>query len=191
VNILRFPDLSHYEPDVQFHAMIAGGVPAFITKATQGSSNTDPTYAHFSARGRSVGLIAGAYSYLAPGDPVPQIDHFLSVAGLQAGDLPPIIDAEATGLSKGQTFAALQQFESRGFRPILYCSLSFFKDVLGAPTDWPLWLAAYRPYLPPLPEGVTLFAWQHTDHGVCPGVAQPCDMNYFYGDLSALKRFCL
>jgi GH25 family lysozyme M1 (1,4-beta-N-acetylmuramidase) len=189
--MIRFPDLSHYTQGVDFHAMKAGGVPCFITKASQGASNTDPTYADFHARGRSVGLIVGAYTFINPGDEQGTVDHFLATAKLQSGDLQPIVDAEAAGLSRAQTVQAMRALEARKYHPILYCSISFFTDVLAAPDNWPVWVAAYRAHEPQLPSGVTRFAWQYSDHGVCPGVANPCDMNQFDGDIGALKAFCI
>ena len=188
----QFPDLSHYEPDVQFHEIAAGGAPLVITKATQGTGYVDPTYKDFAARIRSVGMILGAYVFLDVGPEAPQIAHFLSVAHLQAGDLQPVVDAEAQGLGKAETFAALRDLEGRGYRPILYASLSFFHDALGSPCDWWLWLAAYRDNLPTLPNGVKLFAWQHTDHATFPGVAHPCDASYLYVPVPTLAAtFCI
>lgn len=190
----HFPDISHYtDPsDVDFHAVAAGGVPLVITKATEGNAYVDPTYAAFAQRIRSVPLILGAYCFLDVAPESPQISHFISVAHLRKGDLQPVIDAEAAGLGKMETFAAMADLEGRGYAPLLYCSLSFYNDVLGSPTRWWLWLAAYRATLPALPAGVRLFAWQHSSEGHCPGVARPCDMSYLYvpvADLAA--KFCI
>ena len=190
----HFPDISHFvDPSsVDFHAVAAGGVPLVICKSSQGSHYTDPTYAGFASRIRSVPLILGAYCFLDVAPEGPQVAHFMNVAHLQKGDLQPVIDAEAAGLSKAETFAAMADLEGRGYRPILYCNLSFFADVLGSPTKWWLWLAAYRATLPTLPAGVKLWAWQHNDAGICPGVARPCDMSYLYvpvADLAA--KFCI
>ena len=189
----HFADVSHYEPDIDFHAYAAGGCPLIITKATEGSTYTDPTYAGFAARARSVpGLIFGSYVFIDAGDPGPQISHYLSAAHLKPGDLQPCVDAEAAGLTKNETLDALRQLEASGYRPLLYCSLSFYVDVLGSPTQWWLWLAAYRDTLPKLPAGTKLFAWQHVDNGICPGVAHPCDMSYLYVPVADLKtKFCI
>ena len=187
----HFPDLSHYEPVESFHALAAANVPLVITKATEGNY-TDPTWADYSARIRSVPMILGGYVFQDVGDVDPQIGHFLSAAHLQTGDLQPVLDAEALGLTQAATFAALRDFESRGFAPILYCSLSFFTDVLGSPSAWWLWLAAYRATLPALPRGVKLFAWQRTDHAIFPGISKPCDGNYLYVPVADLKtKFCI
>ena len=188
----HFPDISHYsDGGIDFHAVANGGVPLVITKASQGSHYTDPTYAGFAQRIRSVPLILGAYCYLNVAPEGPQVAHFIDVAHLQKGDLQPVIDAEEAGLGKDETFAAMEDLEGRGYRPILYCNSDFFVNTLNSPTKWPLWLAAYRATLPSLAPGVRLFAWQHTDHGICPGVAKPCDMSYLYVSLENLKDYLI
>ncbi len=179
---LVIPDLSHYEPDVDFHAVKAGGCPAVITKCSQGTTGVDPTYHDFAARIRSVGLPLGAYHYLLPDDVPGQMDHFLATAALTSGDIRPIIDAEAPGLDGAETREALSILAAKGKRPILYASWAFWRDTLGAPTDHALWLAAYRASVPPTP-GATVFAWQFTDRGRCPGVGRPCDCSYLMGRL--------
>ena len=190
----HFPDLSHYEPDVSFHDLATvGACPLVITKCSEGRTYVDPTYAGFAQRVRTVpGLIFGSYVFLDAGDPSPQVAHYLSAAHLQPGDLQPVVDAEAAGLTQQQTFDALHQLEASGYRPILYASLSFFNDVLGSPNRWWLWLAAYRDTLPALPAGVKLFAWQHADNSVFPGVAKPVDGNYLYVPVADLReKFCI
>ena len=190
----HFVDISHYEADVDFHTLAgAGACPLVITKCSEGSSYTDPTFADFAKRVRTVpGLIFGSYVFLDAGDPSPQVAHYLSTAHLQPGDLQPVVDAEAAGLTRQQTFDALHQLETRGYRPILYCSCDYFANTLGSPTRWWLWLMSYKKTLPALPAGVRLWAWQHTDAAVFPGVARPCDGNYLYVPVADLKtQFCV
>jgi GH25 family lysozyme M1 (1,4-beta-N-acetylmuramidase) len=190
----HFPDISHFEIVDSFHAVAAGGCPLVITKATESTGYVDPTYAGFAARIRSVpGLILGAYVFEHTGVPAAaQISHFLSVAHLQRGDLQPVVDAEQLGLTRAETFAALTALEARGYRPILYCSLSFFQDTLRSPVRWWLWLAAYRNNLPALPDEVNLFAWQHDDAAIFPGVKNPCDASYLYVPVAdLLTKFCI
>ena len=191
MNSLLIPDVSHYEAVDSFHEVAAIGCPAVILKASQGTHNVDPTYEDDYARAKQSGLVVGAYHYLEAGDVPVQIAHFLATAHLVPGDLRPIVDAEAPGLGRADTEQALDLLATRGLRPILYASASFWRDVLGSPTDHALWLAAYRPTMPALPTGVTLFAWQFTDRGVVKGIPSPCDCSHFYGDLAALKAYCL
>jgi len=189
----RFADLSHFEPEIDFHEYADGGCPLVITKCSEGRGYTDPTYAGFAERARTVpGLIFGSYVFIDAGDPAPQVAHYLSAAHLQKGDLQPVVDAERAGLTAAETFAALHQLEASGYRPIIYASLSFFNDVLGSPTQWWLWLAAYRSVLPTLPAGVRLLAWQFSDAATFAGIPKPCDGSYLYVPIADLKtKFCV
>lgn len=189
----HFPDVSHFEDVASFHAIQKqGGCPLVITKATEGAHCDDPLYQSYAQRARSVpGLLFGAYVFLDAGPALPQTAHFFSTVHLQKGDLQPIVDAEQKGLTRLETFDALKDMERRGYRPILYCSLDFFVNILGSPTRWWLWLAAYRDTLPTLPPGVKLFAWQHTLAGTCPGIKGPVDMSYLYVPVADLPEFCV
>ena len=61
----RFADISHYEPDIEFHEYAAGGCPLVITKCSEGRGYTDPTFAGFAERARTVpGLMFGSYVLL-------------------------------------------------------------------------------------------------------------------------------
>lgn len=187
----RFPDISHFSADVQFHDIKNAGCPLVITKCTEGAHYVDSTYQDFSQRIRSVGLLLGAFLYEDAAPEGPQVAHFFNTAHLQSGDIQPILDAEAAGLTKAETEGALEDLERRGYEPILYCNVSFYRDVLGSPTRWTLWIAGYNTALPTLPVGITLFAWQYSESGKCPGVSGPCDMNRLYIPLAQLHNFLI
>jgi GH25 family lysozyme M1 (1,4-beta-N-acetylmuramidase) len=189
----HFADVSHYDDaHLDLHAYAAHGAPLIVLKATEGTHYTDPTFLSVLGRIRSVpGLIAASYVFEDAAPAGAQIDHYLSVAHLRSGDLQPIIDAEALGLTRAEVYAAIADLRARGYDPLTYCDLSFFRDTLGSPTDITLWLADYTGSLPDLPDGVKLFAWQHTDRGVCPGVGNPSDMSYLYVPTDKLSDYCI
>ena len=119
------------------------------------------------------------------------IVHFESISHLKSGDIQPIVDAEASGLTKATTDAAMADLKAAGYAPILYASWSFWHDVLEAPKEWPWWMADYNKEMPALPEGATLFAWQFTETGQCPGVVGNCDMNYVPYVADEFSRFLI
>lgn len=181
----NFPDVSHYEPGVDFVAMKAAGVQLCITKATQGLNNVDLLLDRYITEMKAAKIIWGDYCYLLPNEGVGDVKWYLQHAGLGSGTLQPIIDAEQNGLTKVTVQAALEFLQAQGYaRPILYCSLAYWRDVLGSPTTWDIWLAAYRDEMPYLGKDVKIFAWQHTDSGHCAGVPRACDMNVLVGNLS-------
>jgi lysozyme len=187
----HFPDVSHFEPVASFWAVKQDNCPLVVTKCTEGTGYTDPTYQGYADRVRSTGMIFFSYVFEDAAPAGPQVDHYLSTAHLQPGDGMPIVDAEKLGLTKAETFAALQDLADRGYsRPILYCDLDFFRNTLGSPLDWWLWLADYNADLPSLPDGVKLWAWQHTDHAEFDGIGF-CDGNYLYVDVADLPSFTI
>jgi GH25 family lysozyme M1 (1,4-beta-N-acetylmuramidase) len=185
----HFADVSHWDADGMDLHLYATQSPLIVLKATEGHAYTDPTFAPVAARVRSVpGLALGAYVFEDAAPEGNQVNHYLSTAHLQPGDAQPIVDAEQLGLTAAETFAALEDLEHRGYDPILYASLAFWRDVLGSPTRWRLWLADYCAEMPELPADVTVFGWQHSQSATCPGIPHPCDMSYLFapgGDISA------
>jgi GH25 family lysozyme M1 (1,4-beta-N-acetylmuramidase) len=189
----HFADVSHYDDaNLDLHAYVnVGGCKLIILKASEGNW-ADPTFARMSAQVRSMpGLTLGTYVYEDDAPEAGQIGAYLSTAHLQSGDLQPVVDAEALGLTRAETFAALEDLEHRGYAPILYCNKYFFVSVLGSPTRWRLWLADYTGALPALPDGVSLFAWQHTQNNSCPGIPAPCDMSYLFAPSGDITPFLI
>lgn len=184
--ISHFADTSHWtDAGLDLHAY-AKDCPLIILKCSEGDY-TDPTYTDMANRVRSVpGLVLGAYAFLNTSNTPGQEDYFLQVSHLRKGDLSPVVDAETAGLTREETFAALRELQSRGYTPILYCSHYFYTSVLGSPTQWALWIAAYQVDLPQLPADVNLFAWQHSQNATVAGFAQPCDISYLYQPLEKL-----
>lgn len=188
---LLLPDISHYENVQSFHDIANAGCPAVIMKCTEGTGYTDPTYADYKARTKACGMVAGAYVFLDPAQATPQVQHFLSAAHLSSGDLQPIVDAEKLGLTKGEFTAAMYDLEGRAYKPICYANYYFWRDTLGSPSRWPLWLAGYTQTMHTLAKNVRLFAWQFTDKGQVPGITNPVDCSHFYGTVSDLKGYCI
>jgi GH25 family lysozyme M1 (1,4-beta-N-acetylmuramidase) len=176
-----FPDLSHWDDSqVDYHAMYAAGIRMVGLKATQGTGNTDPTYLAEYARIKSVGVDGDrmsvlSYVFVEPNEAYGDDAKFLSVAHLGSGDIAAI-DAEALGLSRVTTFAAMDYLLAKGIKTVLYCNRSFYQGELGSPTKYVMWPADYSDDWT-LPDGVQIFARQYTDAGACPGVAGTCDMN--------------
>ena len=176
-----WPDLSHWDDfDVSYHAMYEAGIRMVGLKATQAHGNVDPTYQEQYARIKSVGVDGDrmgvvSYAFIENNEAVADDAWFLSVAHLGSGDIAAI-DAEAQGLSKATTFAAMDYLLGKGIKTVLYCNRSFYQDVLGSPTQYVMWPADYSDDWT-LPDGVQIFARQYSETGACPGVTGTCDMN--------------
>jgi GH25 family lysozyme M1 (1,4-beta-N-acetylmuramidase) len=185
---------------IDWASVKADGVSFAFVKATEGSTYTNPYFAGDWAATRSVGLYHGAYHFARPsvGSAGAQARYFVSKAGLadQPGDLPPVLDLEATG---GLGVAALRTWTSNwlktvesliGRKPIIYTSPTFWENNLGnstAFTAYPLWIAHYKVSQPRVPGGWSTWTfWQGRSDGRVTGVSGSVDMNAFNGTLAQL-----
>jgi lysozyme len=179
----------------------AGVAFAFI-KATQGTYDTQSTFASNWAGAGAAGVARGAYHFFDPTeDGAAQADHFLSVlaaAGAIDAELPPMLDVECpdgdadclgTGASGAATAASIAAgtwaflgavAQATGRAPLVYTFLTYFESngVDAAGLDaFPLWLAyptgeGCFPVPPPWTEAA---GWQYSWTGQVPGIAGDVD----------------
>lgn len=151
---------------------------------------------------KALGILRGAYQYFEPGqDATAQANLMVSKVGgkLGAGDLPCMIDVEATGGQSPATIASkvktwLKIVEAgTGKKPIIYTGAYFWQDHVKDTSlgGYPLWIAAYGPSCPSIPDGWTNWTfWQY-----CNGQTQYCtngkgfDRDVFNGSAAELKAF--
>jgi hypothetical protein len=135
------------------------------TKLTDGTGGVDHTGKDYAERAQSVGMLAGWFAYLQPGDGAVQARHFLSVAGDMTGMLLPCLDAEQSGVNSATCRGFADTIKAElGFAPLLYCSLDWARNVLRGLTDCPLWLADWTAKMPSGPYGQwdSCALWQYT-----------------------------
>lgn len=195
-------DISHFQPNVDFHAAYAGGLRAVFHKATEGIYYVDPRYASARAQAAAAGLLWGAYHFGTGDDALAQAEHFLSIAKpdgktLLVLDLERNPQGPSMSIDQARTFVShLQQVTGKW--PGLY-SGSYIRDNLGNAKDpvlsncW-FWLAEYGPVAHAPPTWGQWAFWQHTNGHVGPGPQSapgcgPCDRDRFAGDAEALAAF--
>ncbi|MGB9369578.1 MAG: glycoside hydrolase family 25 protein [Xanthobacteraceae bacterium] len=193
-------DLSHYNEVTSFSVIKASGILGVIHKATQGTSDTDPTYASRRTAALAAGLWWGAYHFGTNADGAAQAQYFLSVVNPGPQDLLAL-DFEQNG-NDTMTLAQAEQFVSEVFSetgryPGFY-SDSMISSLLGDTVNptlqqcW-LWRAEYgaAPVVPPTWPTWTM--WQYTDGSygsppALPGVTGTCDRDKFNGSMDGLAR---
>jgi lysozyme len=142
-------DVSSYQGNIDWAGVKKAGYAFAFIKASEGVGLTDR---HFTANwreSRAEGLITAAYHFYRPGeDPTVQARHFLAVAPLAAGDLPPICDVEKAGASSPARYGKdlrtwLSVVEAAtGLKPIVYTSPGLWNHLVsGDFSAWPLWVA--------------------------------------------------
>ncbi|MGA8210058.1 MAG: GH25 family lysozyme, partial [Nocardioidaceae bacterium] len=193
-------DISHWQGSVSWSKVKADGMNFAFMKATEGTGYVDPTLARNWAGAESVGMYRSAYHFARPdkGTAAGQARFFVQTAGKFAdkGDLPPVLDLEATG---GLGPAALRAWVTTWLRtveqltgrtPILYCSPSFCTDRLGETASfarYPLWVAHYTTGAPRVPSGWRTWTfWQRTSSGRVDGISGAVDINRFNGSTAQL-----
>lgn len=193
-------DVSTWNGTIKWAKVAHAGYRFAFGKATEGGSYTDKTYTTNRNGSEGAGLVFGAYHFARPSgknlagataSAIRQANHFLAVAGPQPGELPPVLDLEATGdLPKQRllawTLAWLEQIDARtGVEPFLYTSPLFWKGHLGdstaaAAAGAGLWIAHWTSNSVPLVparnwNGSGWRFWQWTNCVAVPGIQRCSD----------------
>lgn len=205
--VLQGPDVSGWQPAVDWPKVAAAGEGWFgFAKATESTYYRDDTYQDNRAAMEAAGyLLRGAYCFAqASSTPEAEAEFFTSDIGSLRHGEAGILDAEVSGLSA--SFCVDWAHRLAGLCPGirgLYCSLSYYSDVLGSPDhligpgqefDF-LWIAAYyTPHFTPDgdiangPDNVPWSFWQYTDKRVLPGIPGTCDDSFYRYTLDDLRK---
>ena len=181
----RLPDVSDYQPNINWSQVVASGCAGGICKATEGTGFTAKTFAGNWATLKSLKALKarrGAYHFARPDQSsgASQASRFLSVVAEWDPDDLLILDLEVgSGDLSGWALDWLGQVAKlSGLKPWVYSYGPFIRQHLGDPrlAAYPLWLAAYQTTPPACPPPWTSFQlWQHTNKANIPGIGGPCD----------------
>jgi GH25 family lysozyme M1 (1,4-beta-N-acetylmuramidase) len=209
-------DVSDGQGNIDWNAVKGGGVDFGIAKATQGTYNTQGTFAANWANMKAAGVVRGAYHFFDPTeDGAAQASYFLGVVGtIEPGDLPPMLDiecpdgdAQCLGFSGGSGAASASDIYTRmwdwihtvenatGRKPLIYSFGSYFADN-GINTTgldaYPLNIAypvSGNCFNFPGPwSAATIWQWSFT--GSVSGIGGQVDRDRFLGTSSQLESFC-
>jgi lysozyme len=183
-------DVSNYQGTIDW-AQVAQTKAFAYTKASEGTSYTDPTFFANYAGIRKAGMKAGAYLFFHPAqDPTLQANLLVSQllkAGFAPGDLVPMIDLEITeGKTSPEIAASLQTAvdviqNSLLVTPGILTGATFLAAQAGSTAfaSSPLWIAYWSANCPPPPLPWTDWAiWMYTVGGPVPGIPYPVvDLN--------------
>jgi lysozyme len=187
-------DVSHYNGEIDWAQVAAGGVKFAYIKCTDGAFWVDPMYEQNVAGARAAGLKIGSYHFLRSGITSDQLSRFLDrqKAKAQAGnidDLPPCLDVELTGS------LPVQQCVSRIVDELNRVPMIYTNPDIGESLNpdelcvYPLWLADYAPE-PHLPQTWDRWTfWQYTNKGTVPGINGAVDLDWFNGNQSEFEQF--
>src|SRR5262245_44899249 len=189
-------DVSNWQKTINWTKVANAGYRFAIAKATEATNYKDTTYVANRANSQAAGLAFGAYHFARPSgsglaavtaSATAQADYFLAFATPQPGELPPVLDLEATGNLSAKRLTAwaeawTQEVYARlGVHPFVYSSPAFWKEHLAdstaiAEAGTQLWIAhwtsAIKPWVPAQNwNGVGWTFWQWTNCASVPGIA--------------------
>jgi lysozyme len=199
-------DLSGNNGDVNFDGVAMGGSVFFFQKATEGARITDGTFGKNVRAGRDRGLLSGAYHFLHVNESLlPQLNHFLAVAGGGQVEFPLAVDFERLdgdtptfAVDTALSFCAMLS-DAIGQPAILYLPARFLPSYPPAAATYLLWVAEVRqlaadgsiqdPHVPPPFKRWTFHQYRgdaapqwNIEAGKSMGVETACDLNRFDGD---------
>jgi lysozyme len=199
---VRGIDVSYHNGTINWSSVKASGVEFAFVRVSDGIGFRDPKFATYYPAAKAAGVIRGPYQFFRPNqDVAAQADLLVSAIGgvYTPGDLPPVIDVEATGgLSPATVAARVRTWVDRvkgklGIDPIVYTGKYFWRDQVGGPSSFAnnaLWIAAYTSLCPDIPSPWTRWTfWQHSDKGSVSGISGDVDLDKFNGSLADLIAF--
>lgn len=183
-------DVSRYQADIDFETLANQEYLDFVfVKATEGRTLKDKKFDQNWKALKDNQIIRGAYHFYRPSVTAKeQADLFIRTVALEKGDLPPVLDLEATDnrskaiILKGVKIWLEEIEKHYKVKPIIYVNHHFYyRYIEGNFDDYLIWLAAYRWQYPDVAAGDWHF-WQYTDQGKMQGIEGDVDRNVFYGN---------
>ncbi|MCA6095666.1 lysozyme [Streptomyces sp. SCA3-4] len=197
-------DVSSHNGNVSWSKLWNSGARFAYTKATEGTSYTNPYFAQQYNGPYDAGMIRGAYHFALPSNSsgATQADYFVDHGGGWTDDgwtLPGVLDMEYNpygstcyGLGTERMIDWIADFLDTyrghtGRDAVIYTSATWWKKCTGNYGGFarynPLWVPRYGSSSGELPKGWDFYTfWQYTDTGPTVG-----DHNRFNGSLSRLK----
>jgi GH25 family lysozyme M1 (1,4-beta-N-acetylmuramidase) len=193
---LLLPDVSEYQPDVQWKDVVAANGGAAIIRAMYGSVHVDAAW-YGGARRQSAheaGVrVLGIYQYLVAAQPVaPQAEAFVATLGhLQPGEFAILDLEEGEGDQAERATAWFEAVDAHltysGYRGAwLYSDQAFFQEhnlMVIAESSRHTWVACYDATPPTVPHTL----WQYSDAAPWNGIGQ-CDSSKYAGTLEQLAQ---
>lgn len=196
MNPLHLPDVSEFQPNVDWGAVAKHNGGAAIIRALYGASHVDKAW-YGGARRKDAhkhGIkVLGIYQYIvASQDALAQAEAFVHLVGhLKPGEFAIADLEEGSGDQAHRAHAWLKHVDQHLTYPgyhgaWLYSGASFYQSsgmMSIAQSKRHTWVAAYGSVEPSVPHSL----WQHTEKEAWPGIGN-CDCSIFHGDLQGLRK---
>ncbi|MBA3452540.1 MAG: hypothetical protein H0T42_05515 [Deltaproteobacteria bacterium] len=191
-------DVSYHQDKIQWSKVRKAGIRFAFIRVSDGTTVEDPRFAENWAGAKQAHVLRGAYQFFRPEQsPTAQADLLIAAIARDGGELPPVIDVEATGgKSPAQIAGAIKVWVERvrnrlGVEPIIYTSPEFWRDRVGGAdfSAQKLWLAHYTAECPRVPAPWKAWTfWQYSKTGRVSGIKGDVDLDVFAGTIDDLRR---
>jgi GH25 family lysozyme M1 (1,4-beta-N-acetylmuramidase) len=193
-------DVSSWQGSIDWAKVKGSGRAWAYARVSDGTGYVDPYFAKNWPAMKAAGVLRGAYQFFEPAQSATAQANLVvaKIGKLGAGDLPAMIDVEATGsqsastiASKIATWISVVQ-KGTGKTPIIYTGKYFWQDHLADTKEfdsYSLWLAAYVSGCPNTPGAWSDWKiWQYTSTGSIPGISGNVDHDVYAGTLGELQK---
>jgi Lyzozyme M1 (1,4-beta-N-acetylmuramidase) len=187
-------DVSHYEDNISWTAVAQSGNIKFVyIKATEGTTNQDPTFkANWDGAVKN-GIIPGAYHYFTSTSAADtQAQNFINTVPKVAGMLPPAVDIEGTLVKNANFKQELAVFvqaitQHYGVKPILYVPYSVYNAIFDDYTGYNFWIIDDQTQ--PLIKNWTFR--QYSQPVNMAGVSEKVDIDEYHGTFWGFEQLKL
>lgn len=194
-------DIASHQAGINIAAMTT--TDFVIVKATQGTWYTSPSFVKQYSDAKAAGKLLGIYHYAEGGDYKAEADYFLKTIGDRVGEAILCLDWEDTDnptFNSGKDNAWIKNWcdyvaKKTNVKPLVYIQASALSRVSGI-GDYGLWVAQYANYnrtdyqTTPWNEGAYSCAIrQYSSSGRITGYSKNIDLDKFYGDATAWKKY--
>lgn len=197
--MLKGCDLSHWQSTFDNF----NEIDFAIIKATEGNGYVDPACDTLYQRAKRAGKLLGVYHYARPNlgnSAVAEADWFVNNIKGYLNEAILVLDWEEGDLGNvAWAKAFLDRVKERtGIKPLIYMSASPMQTINWssvANADYGLWVASYGantgvPGNKPTVKWWPFYAlWQYTSKGRINGFTGSVDLDYFYGDAEAWRKY--
>jgi lysozyme len=194
-------DVSKYEATINWTQVKGAGIQFAFARISDGTANPDAYFAANWKGMKAQGIVRGAYQFFRAGaDPTAQanlvVTSLQQAGGLQAGDLPVVMDIEtadgqpeSTIESNMRTWLGIVAARTP-YTPIIYTSAGTYPVTTAAFASYPLWVANYGATCPSMPTGWSQWKfWQTSSTGSVSGISGAVDLDQYNGNLADLMSF--
>lgn len=198
---LKGIDVSNWQAGINLKAVPADFV---IMKATQGTKYVSPDFNRQYKQAKEAGRLLGVYHFATGGDVKAEANHFINTVKECIGEAILVVDWEADDnpmFGKNDLNWVKQWcdyvYSKTGVKPMIYIQQSAMERMKNV-GDYGLWVAQYANMnitgyqANPWNENAYKCAMrQYTCKGRLAGYSGDLDLNKFYGDVKAWKKYAV